>query len=78
MTEYPRLAVDEIEAPAPLPFPRTRTAPGRTDDRTDATAEAERALVRAQRALDDLSSMVDEMPASIPFRGPQDDGPRAA
>ena len=78
MTEYPRLAVDELDPPAPLPFPRTRPAPGRTDDRTDATAEAERALLRAQRALDDLSRIVDEMPAPIPFRGPEDDGPRAA
>lgn len=78
MTVYPRLAVDEKDPPAPLPFPRTRCVPGRTDDRTDASADAERALVRAQRALDDLSRMVDEMPAPIPFRGPDDDAPRAA
>lgn len=74
---YPRLHVDEPDPPAPLPFPPAGR--GRTDDRRESTRAAEDALDRAQRALDELSMLADEMLADVfPFPTDDDDGPRAA
>lgn len=95
-TEFPRLHTDEPDPPAPLPF-RADAAPGRVDDtsgdraadrapdraadRTDTARRTEAALDRAQRALDELALLADELEAdSLPFpgRNPDDDGPPAA
>lgn len=78
---FPRLHVDEPEPPAPLPFPRNGRAPGRSADTRDAARDAEHALARAQRALDELSMLADEMEADVfpfPTRPGDDDGPWAA
>ena len=64
--QYPRLCVEEADPPATLPFPRDTQ---RTEDEptTDSIAIAQDALARAQRALDDLDTLVDE--TVIPFPG---------
>ncbi|GJM19668.1 MAG: hypothetical protein DHS20C14_18810 [Phycisphaeraceae bacterium] len=89
MTEFPRLHVDEPEPPAPIPFREhwrdTNAEGGRPssgrwtkgEDR-DVVADAERALSRAQDALNELDRMVDEDHAPFRFRPDDDDGPRAA
>jgi len=78
---YPRLHVDEPDPPAPLPFPSRGGAPGRNAGTRDAARDAEDAIGRAQRALDELSMLADEMLADVfpfPADDGDDDGPWAA
>lgn len=80
MTEYPRLHVDQDDPPAPIPI---REHMRRTSDdeetRDDSIEMAERALKRAQSALDELDRLTDEAFAPFKFRPTDDDdGPRAA
>lgn len=83
MGGYPRLHVEESEPPAPLPFVGRavpgRGASGRGGRGLDAGSGVEEALARAERALESLNAMNDEMLSAIPFpRGGDDEGPRAA
>ncbi len=83
MTEYPRLHTDETDPPAPIPIREhmRQTSPDRADDETrdDSIEMAERALRRAQNALDELDRLTDEAFAPFKFRpSDDDDGPRAA
>ena len=74
---------DEDTAPAPLPFRAPGHEGGDAMESTSAIMDAQNALERAQRALSDLSDLVDEDErASEPFALsdwlPEDDGPHAA
>jgi|GEM_PF-3506785 len=83
-SDFPRLAVELEEPPAPLRFPGrdAERDPAQGADRPDAIAMAQDALDRAQTAIDQLDEIADEL--VIPFPGrdaegdPDDDGPRAA
>ena len=73
-----RLVTDDIEQdpPAPLPIANWRRTGA---DTTDAIAEVEKTFARVDRAVRDLSDMVEEMdPIPFPRRGDDDEGPWAA
>lgn len=73
---YPRLHVDDVDLPDPIPFP------GRSAERVDAVRQAEDALDRAEASLHRLSRLVDDGApiATLPLRPDDgdDDGPWAA
>ncbi|RMH27915.1 MAG: hypothetical protein D6692_06940 [Planctomycetota bacterium] len=77
-----RLVTDDIEQdpPAPLPIANWRRTVGDTGDATDSIAEVEKAFARVERAVQNLSDMIEEMdPIPFPRRGDDDDdGPWAA
>ncbi len=80
MTEYPRLHVDQDDPPAPIPIrEHMRQTSDDETDREDSIEMAERALKRAQNALNELDRLTDEAFAPFKFRPTDDDdGPRAA
>ncbi len=85
-----RLNIDDEpdDAPAPIPFPRDRAAPGRREDgrharpnagqdasRDPSSERVEDALEDIQRNLDELGELLDSLPFPT-FK--DDDGPHAA
>ncbi|MEL6740414.1 MAG: hypothetical protein AAFP26_07145 [Planctomycetota bacterium] len=78
MPTFPRLSLDDVQAPpTPIPFQRReidRSAPAPLD----AASEALSAIDRVQSKLDELEGIVDEGLSPIPFSRDEprhDDGP---
>lgn len=85
MPTFPRLSLDDVQAPPkPIPF-RRHERDDSAPPPVDAAEQALRALDRVQSKLDELDELVDESLAPIPFRRHEtedetesDDGPYAA
>ncbi|MFT5423474.1 MAG: hypothetical protein ACI89L_001251 [Phycisphaerales bacterium] len=84
--KFPRLSVEPTEPPATFKFPGDRAADNTTThEGPDSIEQVQEAMADAQRALDKLDAIADELAndSAIPFPGrdagaDDDDGPHAA